>query len=288
VRSETVTDARRSYNAAAPASYPLEGQIEDTDLASPGPHRLIRSRPAGTTSSIAAVIYAPGGGWVLGDAESHLNISHKLADLLACDVFTIGYRRAPEHKFPAAFNDVQQSIQTLTTALPKPALAIVGDSAGANLVAAATRHARRVRPEPIVGTVLIYPALHAACGLRDNLSSNDELLTAHQYEAYLDAYTSTEDRNDPRFDAFADHQTISRRPTHVVTVASDPLKPQQHTYIELLRSLDIDVTHTLIPDAPHGFLRYPDRYPAATAALGDIASTIRRWFNHPKAVPPWS
>src|SRR5262245_48124970 len=138
------------------------------DLEAPGPAGAIRLRsyrPLGTPDDavLPVLVYFHGGGWVIGDLESHDTLCRELCNLSGTAVIAVEYRLAPEHRFPAALDDalaMTQWISDNAASLKVDAnrLAVGGDSAGGNLAAVVALHARDSGKLPIKFQLLIYPA----------------------------------------------------------------------------------------------------------------------------------
>ena len=139
---------------------PPDEVAEVRDLSIPGPGgrlalRLYRGAGTSETDALPALLFLHGGGWVLGDLDSHDGMCRRLANLAACRVVAVDYRLAPEHRFPAAIDDASAALAWMAANAPAlgidPArLAVGGDSAGGNLAAVLAIRAgtgrRRQRP----------------------------------------------------------------------------------------------------------------------------------------------
>ncbi len=148
-RSSSVEEARSGLRAAAVAVFgPIEQVARVIDLQVQGqvliPVRLYHPAPV---EVLPAVIYAHGGGWVLGDLETHDRLCRALASVSGCAVIAVDYRRAPEHPFPSAWQDVQEVLREAAEnpsvfGIDPARIALAGDSAGGQLAAATVLWAR--------------------------------------------------------------------------------------------------------------------------------------------------
>src|SRR5438270_541343 len=169
---ETVgaAEARQLFMAGrkvlAPDPMPV---AELRDLAIPGPGGAIPARlyRASTTGTSPVLVFFHGGGWVVGDIETHDTVCRHLANRAECAVVSVDYRLAPEHKFPAAVEDsfaatawVAENAAALGVDAGR--LAVGGDSAGGNLAAVVSLMARDAGAPRISYQLLIYPATDAA------------------------------------------------------------------------------------------------------------------------------
>lgn len=241
-------------------------RVEDHALAVAGRQiRLRLYRPAAAMPSAGwpCVLYLHGGGWMLGDLDSHAFIAAPLAQECAAVVLVVDYRLAPEHVFPAAFEDcmaVWDSLQTSAHALGINAARVVvaGDSAGGNLAAALCLAAREKDGPPLCGQALVYPALstepaepaiteHADAPL---LSRDDMAYYLAQYAP--DPATHTDLRLSPL--AAANLQGLP--PAFVAVAEYDPLRDDGLRYVQRLRESGVAAECHIGPGLLHGCLRF--------------------------------
>ncbi|MFC6339144.1 alpha/beta hydrolase fold domain-containing protein [Pseudomonas sp. CCM 7891] len=207
------------------------------------------------------ILYMHGGGWVVGGLDSHDFICFELASALQVLVIAIDYRLAPEHPFPAAYNDcraVWQAIQSgeAPCNINLEQLVVAGDSAGGNLAAALCLGLRDDRQSLPRGQVLIYPGLGGPDGLPSRRDCADApLLSSADTEYYRALYLHKPDK--PSAYAMPLLATdFSGLPPALITVAQfDPLRDDGMLYAERLRAAG--VTATLYPGKGliHGCLR---------------------------------
>jgi acetyl esterase len=169
---ETLTprEARADYLAARPATNPAPPELARVaPLSIAAPHGAIAARvyvpkTLRTTDELApCLVFFHGGGWVIGDLESHDVVCRTLAHEGALIVISIDYRLAPEHKFPAAVDDAIAAATWIadnakSLGIDAARLSVGGDSAGGNLAAVVALAARDGNGPNIAGQVLIYPA----------------------------------------------------------------------------------------------------------------------------------
>lgn len=175
--------------ALAPADY--QGLAVSDHRAGDVPLRMVAPRePA---ADRPALLYLHGGGWMLGDLDSHGFLAARLARRLGLAVLLVDYRLAPEHPYPAALDDALQAWDWLQQQAPALGLdgnrlAVAGDSAGGNLAAAlclALRQQGRAQPR---AQALIYPALTARVLPSERRQAAAPLLSAADWRACLDVY----------------------------------------------------------------------------------------------------
>lgn len=227
-RQRTIYNAMcRSFHAGRPPGV----SAHDRSIDGPdGPLTIRRYRPARSAPQ-ATVLYFHGGGFVLGDLDSHDDICAEICARTGFEVLSADYRLAPEHPHPAAFEDACAAFDWAAAGdLP---VVLCGESAGGNL-AAAVAHARRAPGNTAIGQVLIYPDLggdvtadsyviHAAAPL---LSTTDVLF-------YRDVrFVGAAGRPDPTTAPLLDTDFSGLPPTVVVTAECDPLTSDGEAYCD--------------------------------------------------------
>jgi acetyl esterase len=282
--TDDVAEARRRY-AASTAAYAPERPIAClTRDANAGdiPMRLYRA--PGAAGPLPCVAFFHGGGWVLGDIETHDNVCRALAVASGCMVASVRYRLAPEHRFPAAVDDAVAAIAWLAgnaTAIQGDGrIAVAGDSAGGNLAAAATQLIRDGGGPGIAAQVLIYPATDFSRET-DSMRAfgKGHLLTADAIAFCRDSYLTDEaDRRDPRASPLLAGRFDGLPPALVQTAAYDPLRDEGRAYAEALSRAGVLVTYTCYPGMLHGFARMQRLVPEATEATAEAAFFLRRRF----------
>eukprot|EP01037_Dinobryon_pediforme_P026113 gene26113-28522_t len=166
---------------AFPGFAALEDRLIDGPLG-PIPVRLYRGIGAPAASG-PGLLYLHGGGWVIGNLESHDEICRWFANLSACTVVCPDYRLAPEHKFPAGLMDCAAALSFMSASagdlgLDPRRIAVAGDSAGGNLAAVLALMARAGQVPPIAAQLLLYP-------------NTDAAQTADSYRRFADGYGLT-------------------------------------------------------------------------------------------------
>ncbi|MEO4012330.1 alpha/beta hydrolase [Pseudomonas rossensis] len=211
------------------------------------------------TSGCPCIVYLHGGGWVVGDLDSHDFICAELASTLGVLVIAVDYRLAPEHPFPAAFEDclgVWRALRTGPFRLDPERTLVAGDSAGGNL-AAALCLALRDAGEPLpAAQVLIYPGL----GGNHRLPSRSECVDAPLLSSSdLDCYHALYLRGTGQPGAYAMPllaEDFSRLPPALIAVAQfDPLRDDGMLYTERLNAAGVAATLYYGEGLVHGCLR---------------------------------
>ena len=266
---------RRGYDEMCRAfKPPMPGGLEIVDFQLSGvPVRSYRPPVKPAASGWPCVLYLHGGGWVVGGLDSHDFICFELAMTLGAMVVAVDYRLAPEHPYPAGFEDclsVWRALRSGPFWFDPQKLLVAGDSAGGNLAAAlclALRDAGEAMP---AAQVLIYPGL----GGDDRLPSRSEcadapLLGSHDVHSYHALYL----RGSPRPDAYAMPllaDDFSGLPPAWIAVAQfDPLRDDGVGYAERLASAGTDASLYYGEGLVHGCLR----------ARGQVAEVDRLYEN---------
>lgn len=210
------------------------------------------------------IVFHHGGGFVVGDIDSHDMICRRLADASRCRVLSMSYRMAPEHKFPAAHDDAIANWQWVvenasSLKLDPERLAVAGDSAGGNLCVHITHDARRSGIIEPRFQLLLYPLLQFADIRNKKLTFQEGGFFVAQglFEYFRDSYIAdAEDRMDPRVSPlFADDVDLrAMPPAHVVLCGWDPLNDEGRTYALKLESFGVPVSIQEHPGMVHGFM----------------------------------
>src|SRR5262245_12194880 len=265
---ETLTppQARDAYLASRKALHPdAEPVAEVADLAAPGPAgaiplRLYRGVGADKGTPQPALVYFHGGGWVIGDLESHDQCCRALANAAQCIVVAVDYRLAPEHKFPAAVEDaiaatrwVADNAQAL--GIESRRLAVGGDSAGGNLAAVVSLDARNGGGPRIVFQLLIYPATDMRMDRPSHVRHADQLpLRRPTMQWFLGHYLrDSSDEADWRASPLRAGEFRNLPPALVVTAGFDPLSDEGEAYAHALKSAGVAATHKRFDGQIHGF-----------------------------------
>ena len=254
------------------------------NIAGPGgvPLRLYRAAGTDAAEVLPALVYFHGGGWVIGDLDSHDSICRHLANAARCAVFSVDYRLAPEHKFPAAVEDCFAATSWVATeaaalAIDRERIAVGGDSAGGNLAAVVSLLARDRGTPRLSYQLLLYPAAEASMA-HPSIARFAEgfLLTRATMQWFYDCYLrSPADIEDWRASPLRAADLSGVVPALVLTAGFDPLCDEGEAYARRLQEHGVAVTYRHYPDQIHGFLSAGKIIRAAVSALDDIAAALR-------------
>jgi acetyl esterase len=244
-------------------------------------------RPLGSVaeSKLPALVYFHGGGWVIGDLDTHDTLCRELANLAGCAVVAVDYRMAPEHRFPAAVIDAVAATrwvhqQAGALGLDAARLAVGGDSAGGNLAAVVALTAREAGDLPIVFQLLIYPATDGRRGAPSHTTNGQGyLLTKETIDYFHDHYII-----DPAHDldwraSPLLHPDLSRLPPALVLTAGyDPLRDEGMDYAARLTAAGNRASYVCFERQIHGFITMGRVLDEANTAVAMCAAELRRAF----------
>ena len=283
-------EARRRYDAGtavfAPATPPLDHVADDVlpGPAGPLPIRIYRPRGLGARL-LPTVAFFHGGGWVFGNRDSHDAVCRILAHQAGALVVSLDYRLAPEHKFPAAFDDCVAATRWLLAQAGElggdaARVAVAGDSAGGNLAAATCLALRDAGGPAPVFQLLIYPAVDLAADSDSHRAFADGyLLTAKAIAWCTDSYLAgAEEVSDWRASPLraANHRGLP--PALVQTAEFDPLRDEGLAYARRLEAAGVRTSHTRYAGMIHGFLRMGRLVDDAAKALSEGAGALAAAF----------
>ena len=243
------------------------------------PARLYLPEPSGELPGL--LIWFHGGGWVIGDLESHDNVCHSLARRSGHAVLSIAYRLAPEDPFPAALGDCIQATRwahanAAELGVDPDRLAVGGDSAGGNLAAVVTH----VAPVPLRFQLLVYPITDARAttpSYTDNATGY--LLTAAGMQWFIGHYLAGGhgSPDDPRVSPLlASREALAQSPPAlVITAGYDPLRDEGVQYAERLADAGVTVSHVHVPGQIHAFFSRPHLLTDARIAQALAAESLR-------------
>jgi acetyl esterase len=221
------------------------------------------------------VLLLHGGGFVFHDIDVYDAPARRLANRSGLAVLAVDYRRAPEHKFPAAPDDVDAALGWLDRHAAEQGLvgpvSVLGDSAGANLaLVAALRH-----PGRLARVVLIYPFLDPEADY-ESYRTEAHGMDAAEGEWYWQQYAATPaDRHHPDLAPLRSDHLHTLPPTLVVTGEHDPLRDEGERLVSVLAELGVDVVGTRYLGQVHGFWRHFQVFPQAEALTQQVAGFLR-------------
>ena len=224
------------------------------------------------------VMFVHGGGWVIGSLDAYDAWCEALSQCVPARVVSVGYRLAPEHPFPAALDDVRQAYAWVTENFPDEQIAVVGDSAGGNLITAMSRSVDQ--KDRACAQVLVYPVLDTSRPF-DPDDSAGLLLSGRDMNWFIDQYLPDEQsRRTTAASPLLDDSCVGAPPTLLVLAGLDPVRAQGLKFAEQLRIAGIEVEVADFPSMGHGFLTLRGTFEDAEAALDAISDFIRKHLAH--------
>lgn len=212
------------------------------------------------------VLYVHGGGWVIGDIESYSRTCINLADSLGRIVYSVDYRLAPEAPYPAGLNDCLRVAEVLMTPIDgeeERDWIFMGDSAGANLIAAVSLVLRDNARRLPAKQVLIYPVTywdHTVSSPFESIKTNgyEYGLTIKKIQEYMELYAPDMSiRKSPTISPLMAEDLSEQPDTLVITAEYDPLRDEGEAYGKALEKAGNTVHIHRVMNAVHGFITYP-------------------------------
>ena len=268
---------RRAFTQPEP---PLMAEVQDL-MAGTVPVRLYR--PTAPQTPQPVLVYLHGGGWTIGDLDTHDVLCRQLAREGACAVVSVDYRMGPEHRFPAAVEDCLEAfswVQAQAQALHLDAsrMAVGGDSAGGNLAAAlclVQREAGRAMP---AFQLLIYPATDMrAVAPSHTTNGQGYMLTNDSINWYRGNYIADQaDWSDWRASPLLAPSHAGLPPALVLTAGFDPLRDEGLQYANALSAAGVPTQYVCFERQSHGFITMGRVIEEAHTAVGLCGAALRR------------
>jgi acetyl esterase len=288
VHEQTPLEARESYRARRFFTQPDAQPVAQVrELTADGPHgpiamRLYRPTPE-TSGALPVLVYFHGGGWVIGDLDTHDALCRALANGSGCAVVSVDYRMGPEHRFPAAVDDclaatywVRRNAATLNVSPDK--LAVGGDSAGGNLAAVIALAARNAGDLPVAYQLLIYPATVQRRVTRSGAVNGQGLLLTVDSMRYFHDHYIDDDRHDHDWRAapLLCDDLGRLPPALVLTAGFDPLRDEGIEYAHRLTQAGNRATLISFERQIHGFITMGKVIDEAEEAVAMCAAALKR------------
>ena len=302
---QVLVDEEKALNLPHPVDVPLEmlraGYVQSSQtqsLADIPCDRIEDLKVSGGAEEIAARLYTPkgaghartpglvyihGGGFMIGNLDSHDSVCRQLANRAGIRVLALDYRLAPEHKFPAAVDDCIAATRwafdhASALDIEPSRLAIGGDSAGGNLSAVVCNHLSHT-PGPLPAfQLLIYPATdwsvetESARQLREGVTL-DARIMEYFGEGYLGG--TDVDVEDPRLSPAKAKDLSGVPPALVVTAEYDPLRDAGSAYADLLTAAGVPTTYRCYSGLMHNFIMLTARVSSCRQAVDDMGDALR-------------
>ena len=281
-----VAQRRRELSETAGLVMPRVESLEVRDSSIPGPGgdlrvRIYRNDPS--ERPLPVIVFYHGGGWVIGDLDSHDGSCRMLALHSGCVVVSVEYRLAPEHPFPAPLDDALAAFRYVNEHVDQfgglpGAVAVMGDSAGGNMAASVSLATRGNGPAP-VAQCLVYPAVDA----RMTSPSADTFatgffLTKQDMFWFRDHYLpDPAAHTDPRVSPLLAEDLSGLPPAAIWTAGFDPLRDEGEAYAERLREAGVPVRYECVDGQIHGFFGIGVT-PSGMATIAAVSRQAGAWI----------
>jgi acetyl esterase len=282
----TPQQARDTYLLSRGAQKPEDvDRVENITILGPAGDIPARLYAKSSTTALPGLVYYHGGGFVIGDLESHDALCRMFANRTGAVVVSVDYRLAPEHKYPAAADDAYAAAKWVhenaaSLGIDASRIAVAGDSAGGNLAAVVAQMARDKGGPPLVFQLLIYPVTDYNFDT-SSYSENAEgyFLTQDTMRWFWGHYLANEaDGSQPYASPLRAPSLAGLPPAHVITAEFDPLRDEGNAYAERLREAGVPVTHKQYAGQIHAFLHMNELIPAGREAVETCSEILREAF----------
>jgi acetyl esterase len=284
----SIAEARRAYRDRRAITQPPPPEVSTVQEllgegpCGPIPMRSYRPRQARADETLPALVYYHGGGWSIGDLDTHDTLCRELANGSGCAVVSVDYRLGPEHRFPAAVDDslaaarwVSRNASTLGVDAAR--LAVGGDSAGGNLAAVVAIAARDAGDLPLAFQLLVYPATDMRrIAPSHERNASGYLLTRETVAYYHDHYiVDPADDLDWRASPLLREDLGRLPPALVLTAGYDPLRDEGLQYAQRLSEAGNRATYVCFERQIHGFILMGKAIDEANTAVTLCAASLR-------------
>lgn len=268
---------RTAQNLTAPKD------VEARDLQVGGAEGPIGARlytPAGAPAVTPGLVYFHGGGFAIGDLETHDGHCRRLASFAGIRVLAVDYRLAPEHPFPAGHDDALAAVKwafdhAAEIGFDPARIAVGGCSAGGNLAASVSIDLKNDPARRLAFQLLLYPGIWPDVETQSRKDLDGPILTKAAI-AWFDKCLAVGDHPQAgRANLGAKADVAGTPPALLVTAGYDPLKDEGRDYAARLNAAGVKATHVEYPDMVHDFYIMGDVSPAVTAAAKETAAALK-------------
>jgi acetyl esterase len=303
VWQQTPVEAREAYRERRTFTQePPPSDLISLPLSAPGPHgpipmRAYRPRDALPSTALPLLVYFHGGGWTIGDLDTHDVLCRQLSRESGCGVVSVDYRMGPEFRYPAAVDDCWAATRWLAAhcadlGMDCARLAVGGDSAGGNLAAVISLMARDEAGAPQTGPasatipsirfqLLIYPATEMLAETA-SMTANGEgyLLTSRALAWFIRQYIGEDQPQEVikgwRASPLCARSHAGLAPALILTAGFDPLRDEGRQYADRLSAAGTPAQYVCFERQIHGFVTMTRVIDEAKTAVSLCASALRR------------
>ncbi|MCM3668463.1 alpha/beta hydrolase [Mesobacillus maritimus] len=284
-----VEEARKAFETSARVMSKAEHKVKTEDKKIQGYEKEIAIRiytPEGVKES-GVLVYYHGGGWVIGNIETHDALCHTVAYESGCIVISVDYGLAPESKFPVPVEDAYIAAKWVSDhseelGIDKKRIAVGGDSAGGNLAAAVCYLAQERKEFEIAFQMLLYPSTGFEFTESYEKYGEGYYLTKGTMAWFRDQYlTNPEDTESPLAAPLLIPEKATKHlpPAYIMTAEFDPLCDGGEQFANKLKDAGVEVHYVCYPGMIHGFLGMTEFVAVGKKAVSEIASELKAKFN---------
>lgn len=273
-------EARNMFKAMQSEAYKEEVSSTQDSQAGNIPIRIYRMSDA----KAPCIVYYHGGGWVIGDLDTHDSFCTQLANATGYTVVSVDYRLAPEAPFPASLDDCYDALvwvqaQASELNIDPAKIAVAGDSAGGNLAAAVCLKARDANNDGIAFQLLLYPVTDVNFDTGSYLENAEGyMLTREGMGWFWDHYIGHDDalRTNPLAAPLQTADFSGLPPACVITAEFDPLRDEGNAYAQKLEAAGVNTAHTCIEGVIHGFFDMTQQLQGARDAKAFAVESMKK------------
>jgi len=258
------------------------GGVENRAIPGPGGEIRVRVYTPRGGAPFPGLVFFHGGGFVLGDLDTHDGLCRSLTNAAGCAVVSVDYRLAPEHPYPAAPEDCYAATQWVAKngselGIDVTRLAVGGDSAGGNLTAVTALHARDLGGPALRFQLMIYPVTdfaYSTASYREN--GEGYFLTAAMMRWFREKYLSDAKQGAEAYASPLRATDVANLPPGLcITAGYDPLRDEGEAYAARLREAGVDVRTARYAGMFHGFLSMGAQLDEGRKAIAEAGAALR-------------
>ncbi|WP_428311441.1 alpha/beta hydrolase [Hydrocarboniphaga sp.] len=277
----TPVEARKANKAAGWTTYPLPrdvAMVYDRIESRSGPLLIKKYQPPQLNRDAPRVLFLHGGGWILGGVDTLDHLCAKLSRSVQCRIVSVDYRLAPETPFPGGLEDCYDALQWLASdaslgPMPAGGIAVVGESAGANLAAALCVLAARRGGPAIRHQTLIYPCVDATLS-SPSMNDGPPGFRKKDIQQLIGLYRGAAALTDPLLSPLFAENHAQLPPALIITADLDPARDDGERYAQCLNAAGVPARYLNYSGMPHGFFFMPRICKAEAEAHAEISATL--------------
>lgn len=256
-------------------------RVESRTITGPNGDIGLRLYAASDERPLPVLVYLHGGGWVIGDLNTHDDLMRRIAHGSGCLVVSVDYRLAPEHKFPIPVEDCYYALTWVAEnareiGADAGRIAVGGDSAGGNLAAVVAQLTHERGGPRVAFQLLIYPVVDhdfSRPSMRDN--AEGYMLTAESMRYFWAHYVNEPSEAElPMASPLRTQNLAGLPPAHIMTAEFDPLRDEGEEYAKRLQAAGVPATMKRYDGYIHGFVTYT-KIPGCLAAIDEVNAVLR-------------